>query len=175
MKTLSYVMMVATVASISFSSCKKSSTPAPAATTSMKLTVNGTDLSFNQCGELQVDINDAPQTTITGINVTNGNPGDASFEVDIDHDLATLKAGQTYQASSSYVQPDGVNFYYSPTSTGDFSSQPANPQGSVTITAVTATTISGTFSCKLFDASDFSGTTVVYTVTNGSFTAKINK
>jgi hypothetical protein len=140
----------------------------------MKLTANGTDLSFNDCEELEVDLN-SKHTTITGYINTSTGLSNVNFGVDIIHDPATLKAGQTYQAPSSFGQADGATFFYWPVGTDEFTSQPGNPQGSVTITAVTSTTISGTFSAKLFAQADFSGTTVLYTITNGSFTAKINK
>ena len=169
--------MAVIVTSIAFSSCKKSSTPAPVPTitTSMKLTANGTPLSFSYCEEVEIDVNNAPQITFTGTNVTNGKPSDASFEVDILHDPTTLKAGQTYPAATSFAQPDGSALFYSPNANDTYMTQPGNPQGTVTITEVTATTISGTFSGKLFAGDDFSGTSVLYTITNGSFTAKINK
>lgn len=177
MKTLSHLCIALAAIALTFSSCKKSAAPTPNGSTSssMKLTANGTDLSFNDCEEILAEVNGSIQTTITGYMVTNGKPGDVNFEVDIDHDPTTLKVGQTYQAASSYAQPDAVNFFYWTNATDSFTNQPANPQGSVTITALTSTTISGTFSGKLFAANDFTGTTVVYTITNGSFTAKINK
>jgi len=170
-------MMAVIVTSIAFSSCKKSSTPAPvpSTTTSMKLTANGTALSFNDCQEVEIDVNDAPQTTFTGVNVTGGKPGDERFEVDIMHSPTTLKAGQTYPAATSFAQPGGSALFYYPNANDTYITQPKNPQGTVTITEVTATTISGTFSGKLFADNDFDGITVVYTITNGSFTAKINK
>jgi hypothetical protein len=141
----------------------------------MKLTLNGNDLNFNDCEEIEADVNDTKQATITGYMVTNGKPSAVSFEVDIVHDPATLKAGQTYPTASAFGAADGALFFYWPNSTDHFTSQPAYPEGSVTITNVTSTSISGTFSGKLFDPSDFTATTVLYTVTNGSFTAKIDK
>jgi hypothetical protein len=91
------------------------------------------------------------------------------------HDPTTLKAGQTYPVASSFAQADGALFFYFTNDTDSFISQPANPQGTVTITEVTPTTISATFLGKLFASNDFEGTTAVYTITNGSFTAKITK
>ncbi|WP_426669880.1 hypothetical protein ACPPVU_01300 [Mucilaginibacter sp. McL0603] len=180
MKTLSYFLMVATFASVTFSSCKKDSTPAPTPTpaevaTSMKLTSNGTALSFNQCQQFTVSANGLVQTEFIAKNFTNGKLSDDEFEVDIIHDPATLKAGQTYPAASSYAQKETADITYYPNDTDIFTTQIGNPQATVTITEVTATTISGTFSGKLFAWDDTAGNTVVYTITNGSFTAKIDK
>ena len=73
------------------------------------------------------------------------------------------------------MQKGGVTLFYNPNANDDFNTQPAAPVGSVTITEITATTISGTFSGTLYAGDDFSVIHPVYTVTNGSFTAKINK
>ncbi|MDB5024258.1 MAG: hypothetical protein JWP78_2013 [Mucilaginibacter sp.] len=174
MKNLSHLFIAVLATALAFSSCKKSTTPAPAgATSSMKLTSNGTAISFNECVQGTVTANGVVQTVIIADNITNGKVGDAGFEVDIMHDPATLKAGQTYAAASSFGQADGATFFYYPNATDNFATQPANPQGLVTITGVTSTTITGTFSGKLFASDDFAGTTVIYTVTNGSFTAKL--
>jgi len=179
MKTLSPVCIALAAIALTFSSCSKKSSDNPkpngTVTSSMKLTANGTDLSFNDCEEMLIEVNDVKQTTITGYMVTNGKPSDVTFQVDLIHDPATLKAGQTYQVIPGFAQPDAAIFYYFPNSTDIFSSQPGNPQGSVTITDVTSTTISGTFSVKLFASNDLSGTSVIYTITNGSFTARIIK
>ena len=175
MKTLSLLCIALAAIALTFSSCKKSSnnpTPDKTASSSMKFTVNGTAISFNNCGETSLSVNDVTQTLFLGVNVTNGTPSGASLELNIQHDPATFKAGQTYQVASSPGQADGATFYYSTNSTDEFTSQPANPQGSITITEVTSTTISGTFSGKLFAYNDYAGATVVYTITNGSFTAK---
>jgi hypothetical protein len=75
----------------------------------------------------------------------------------------------------AYAQPEGAGITYYPNNTDTFTTQIGNPQGTVTITEVTATTISGTFSAKLFAWNDTSGNTVIYTITNGSFTAKLDK
>jgi hypothetical protein len=174
MKNLSHLFIAVLATALAFSSCKKSTTPAPAGTTSssMKLTSNGTAISFNECEQGTVTANGVVQTVIIADNITNGKLGDASFEVDIEHDPATLKAGQTYQVASSFGQADGATLFYYPNTTDNFATQPANPQGSVTITGVTSTTITGTFSGKLFASDDLTGTTVIYTITNGSFTAQ---
>jgi len=141
----------------------------------MKLTLNGNDLNFNDCEELEADVNDQKQTAITGYVIANGKPTDVNFGLNIVHDPATLQAGQTYPAVSSFGQTDCASFFYWPNSTDMYVNQRNNPQGVITITAVTPTTISGTFSCKLFAGVDIDGINVLYTITNGSFTAKINK
>jgi hypothetical protein len=141
----------------------------------MKLTLNGNDLNFNDCEEIEVDVNGQKQSTFTGYVVTNGTHSDVNFGLNIVHDPATLKAGQTYLTATAYGDPDGAGFFYWPNNTDYYTSQPAYPDGSITITGVTATTISGTFSGKLFAPGDFSGISALYTITNGTFTAKINK
>jgi len=179
MKTLSYACISLVAIALTFSSCSKksSSNPTPSGTvSSMKLTVNGTDLNFNDCEETEFDTNNGfKNTVITGYMVTNGKPGDVKFVVYIVHDPATLKAGQTYVIEPSNVVTDNVIFFYWINSTDQFSSQSGNPHGSVTITAATSTTISGTFSGKLFDPGDLGGINPLYTITNGSFTAKVIK
>jgi hypothetical protein len=141
----------------------------------MKLTLNGNDLNFNDCEEIEVDVNDQKQTTFTGYVVTNGSHSDVNFGLNIVHDPATLKAGQTYQTATTFGAADGSLLFYWPNGTDYYTSQPAYPTGSITITEVTSTTISGTFSGKLFAPADHSAITALYTVTNGTFTAKINK
>ncbi len=64
---------------------------------------------------------------------------------------------------------------YYPNNTDTFTTQPGSSQGSVTITEVTATTISGTFSGTLYASNDLSGLHLLYTITNGSFSAKLDK
>jgi hypothetical protein len=173
MRSLSKFVAVLVIA-FAFSACKKSSTPAPdtSSTTSMTLTSNGSNISYNSCDEVSASVNDVAHTLITGYNLTNGKRGHDSFELDIIHDVATLKAGQAYPVGSHLGQADAVTLFYSPTDSTDFNS--ANAQGSVTISGITATTITGTFSGKLYAQDDFDGTTVIYTVTNGAFTAKRN-
>jgi len=138
---------------LTFSSCKKSSNnpkPDNTANSSMKLTANGTDISFNDCEEIEVDVNDQAQTTITGYQVVNGKHSDVSFGLSVVHDPATLKAGQTFQASSSFDPTDSASLVFWPNNTDSYTLDGSAPQGTVTITAVTATTISGTFSGKLY-------------------------
>ena len=176
MKTLSYACIALAAITLTFSSCKKNAdnpTLNNTVASSMKLTVNGSDLNFNDCEETEFDTNNGfKNTVITGYMVTNGKPGDVKFVVYIVHDPATLKAGQTYAIAPSNVVTDNVLFFYWINSTDQFSSQSAHPQGSVAITEVTSTTISGTFSGKLFD---LGGISTLYTITNGSFKAKVNK
>jgi hypothetical protein len=178
MKTLSYVLMMATAVSIAFSSCKKSATPAPApadVATSMKLTSNGTPLSFNECEQYTAVTNGVTQALFIANNVTNGKVSDEQFEVDIMDDPSTFKVGQTYPMATSFMQQGGAALFYNTNATDSFNTQPAAPTGSVTITETTATTISGTFSGTLYAGNDFSAIQPLYTITNGSFTAKINK
>jgi hypothetical protein len=112
MKTLSYFLMVATVSSVTFSSCKKDSTPAPAPkpteiASSTKLTSNGKALSFNVCEEYTASTNAVTQTLFIANNVTNGKVSDEQFEVDVMDDPSTFKAGQTHPMATSFVQKGG--------------------------------------------------------------------
>jgi hypothetical protein len=151
-------------------SCSKSH-DSISTSSSMKFTANGTAISFPTCLEVTATLNGNEHLLITGENTT----ATSSFEVEIIHALATLQAGQTYQVSSTVNASNSINLYYFTTTGDSFQTQAGNPQGTVTITGVTSNAISGTFSGKLFAASDFSGTTVLYTVTNGSFNASITK
>jgi len=176
MKNLSHLCIAVLTTAMLLDSCKKSSIPTPSdPASSMTFTANGHNISFNDCEEAPVEVNGILQTTFLGTTVTNGNPGDARFQVCIQHDPATIKAGQTYRSATSFEQAEGVVFYYYPDASHTFVSQPANPQGSVTITNVTSTTISGIFSGHVFTPDDLTGVGVVYTIINGSFTATINK
>ncbi len=158
---------------ILFNSCKKSSDNKPVTTaSSMKLTLNGTALSYNTCLASDATVGSSKQTLVTGLNLTNNTPGNDSFELDIMHDIATLKAGEVFPASTSFGQSDSMALIYFPNSTDTFETQPANAQGTVTITSVDSGVISGTFSGKLFADNDLSGTTLKYTVTSGTFTAR---
>jgi hypothetical protein len=178
MKTLSHLCIALAAIALTFSSCKKSSnnpTPDNTVTSSMKLTANGTDINFNDCEEIEIDVNGQAQTTFTGYQVANGKHSDVSFGLNVVHDPTTFKAGQTFQASSSFDPTNSATLVFWPNSTDSYMLDATAPQGTVTITAVTATTISGTFSGKLYVFNDPTAATQVYTITNGSFTAKINK
>src|SRR6185437_2688949 len=174
-KTLKLLVAVLCIA-LAFSACKKNKGNSPTGgATSMKFTVNGTAVSYNTCLELTATINDIDHLVITGDNINGAKHSDDNFELEIIHDLATLKAGQTFQVSADFSSANSVNIWYSPNATDSFVSQAGNPNGSVTITAVTSTTITGTFQGKLYGESDYSGTDLKYTVTNGAFTARIVK
>jgi hypothetical protein len=141
---------------------------------SMKFTSSGTAITYNNCLATDASANGVNQTLIMGLNLTNNVAGADNFEVDIIQSLSALKAGQVYPASTSFTQPNSMALFYYPNATDEYVTQPANAQGSVTITGVTSTTISGTFSGTLFASDDLNGTTVKATITEGTFTAKIN-
>ena len=169
MKKLSNLFVAVLFTAIALTSCKKNSDNSPSGTT-MTFTANGTAITYNTCVAVSASVNDVNQTLITGTNLTNGKPGAASMEVDITHDLATMKAGQTYSVTTA--PKDGLILFYFKNDTDVFTTQPANPIGKVTITEVTSSTIKGTFSGKLFSEDDFTGEHVLYTIAGGSFTAK---
>jgi len=174
MKKLSKLFIAVLFTAIAFTSCKKNSDNSPAGST-MTFTANGKAVTFNTCVAVTASLNDVEQVMITGTNLTNGSPGVVSFEVEITHALATLKAGQTYPVGTSFAQQNASVFYYFTSSDNVAVSQPGKPVGTVTLTEVTSTSIKGTFSGKLFAQDDFDGTTLLYTIAGGSFTAKISK
>jgi hypothetical protein len=169
MKKLSKLIVAVLFTAIALTSCKKSSDNSPAGTT-MTFKANGTAVTYNTCVAVSASVNDVNQTLITGTNLTNGKPGAASMEVNITHDLATLKAGQSYSVTTA--PKDGLILFYFINDSDVFTTQPANPIGTVTITEVTSSTIKGTFSGQLFSEEDFTGDHVLYTIAGGSFTAK---
>ncbi|MDB5090417.1 MAG: hypothetical protein JWR09_4411 [Mucilaginibacter sp.] len=171
MKKLPKLFVAILFIAVIFNSCKKSDSNSPTGT-SMKFTSNGTAISFNSCVAVSATVGNTSEVLITGINITNAKPGVSSFEVELTHDVNTLKAGQTYPAASSFSQLDAATLFYFTTESDVFTTQPGNAQGTVSITEVTSANIKGTFSGKLFAEDDFTGTTVLYTITNGSFTAK---
>jgi hypothetical protein len=168
-KTFEFFIAVLFI-TVVFNSCKKSSDNSPSSP-SMKFTSNGTVVSFNSCVEVVATVGSQSQILITGIDVTNGKAGTTSFEVQLIHDDATLKAGQVFQAATTFGQENSSALLYFTNDTDLFATQPGKPQGSVTLTEVTSTTIKGTFSGELFAEDDFTGDHVLYTITNGSFTA----
>jgi hypothetical protein len=172
-KTQTLLLAVLGIALV-FNSCKKSS-HSPVSSPSMKLTYNGTALSFNSCLALSATVGSTDEVLITGDNVTGSNHSDNSFEVDIVHSITALKAGQTFPAATAFTQAESSTLFFFTNATDTFVSQPKNPYGTVTITGVTSTTITGTFSGTLYAVSDFSGLDLKYTITDGTFTAKIVK
>ena len=175
MKHFFNTLLILLIAPILFYSCKKSSTPAPVASvsaSSMSLIYNNTKLSFNNCFEGTASVNNAPEIIIIGNNITGSKVSDNSFEVDITADAATLKPGAVFQAASSFGQLNVMALFFFPDTTNTYTTQPASPAGTVTITDVSSTYIKGTFSGKLFASDDFSATKLLYTVTNGTFVAK---
>jgi hypothetical protein len=166
---LSKLFIAVLFTAVALASCKKNSGNSPTGTT-MSFTANGTAVTYNTCVAVSASVNDVNQTLITGTNLINGKPGAASMEVNITHDLATLKAGQTYLVSSA--PKDALVLFYFTTDTDVSTTQLANPIGTITITDVTSSTIKGTFSGKLFSEDDFTGDHILYTIAGGSFTAK---
>ncbi|MHB8207227.1 hypothetical protein [Mucilaginibacter sp.] len=139
---------------------------------SMALTVNNSSLSFNTCVSAEVSAGSSSQVAILGYNTTNNKMSNNNFEVEIFEDIDSIKVGQVFKASTIFAESHSMQLYYSPDSTNTYITQTGNPIGSVTITEITAAVIKGTFSGGLFDYADIDGNTLLYTATNGSFTAK---
>jgi len=154
-----------------FNACKKNENPpSHAVTASLSFTANGNKVSFNNCTATGQD--DIPKTMLIKSIKNESDP--ATYQgigIAINQDITTLKAGQVCPVETSANQPDKSIINFEPNSASDFTTMQANAQGLVTITNVTATAISGTFSAKLFAPSDIAGTTVIYTITDGTFTA----
>jgi hypothetical protein len=138
----------------------------------MSFTANSTAVSFNTCVVLTSTANPTGQTIIAGYNNVNGIISANGFEVEAIQDISTIKVGQVFPASTTTGQAGTSALLYFTDATNNFLSQPGNPQGTVTITGITSTSISGTFAGLLFSPGDTGGATTIYTITNGSFTAQ---
>jgi hypothetical protein len=158
-----------------FNACNKTTvTTSTSATSSssMKLAYNNTNLAFNTCIAAQSDVNGSEQLIISGYNVTKSQVSDNSFEIDLYADIDSIKVGQVFPTSTIFEQPHSMTLFFFPDTTNAYVTQVARPIGSVTITAVTSSEIRGTFSGGLFSSDDFEASALIYTITNGSFTAK---
>jgi hypothetical protein len=159
---------------VAFNSCKKNPDNKPVTTaSSMKLTLNGTSLSYNTCRVQNFNINGSVQTQITGQNATDTTTGNYYFNIVIYSDMNSLKTGDVFQMATSGNQANTTTLFYSPDPSDIFFTQTENPQGTVTITGVSSGFIQGTFSGKLFAATDITGTNIKYVVTDGTFNAKM--
>ena len=173
MKKISKLLIAVLVIAFAFSSCSKKSGNTPVVTAmSMTFTNNGAAKTYNTCVALSLTVGATQETDIAGYNLTGTNHSDDNFEINIIHNSATLAAGQTYPVASSLDQVNAATLFFSPNATDNFNTQVGNPSGTVTITGVTSTTITGTFSGKLYGENDFTGTTLIYTITGGTFVAK---
>ncbi|ASU32498.1 hypothetical protein [Mucilaginibacter xinganensis] len=171
MKIIPKLILPALLIGLLFNSCKKNdsgSSPGMA----MKFNCNGKAISFNSCYAEATTVGNTSEVMITGVNITNSKHGTTSFEVALTHDFNTLKSGQTYPIGRSISQVDAATLFYFTTATNVFNTQPGNTEGTVTVTEVTSATVKGTFSGKLFAEDDLEGQSMVYTITNGEFTAK---
>ena len=176
MKNLTKLFIVGLSAITVFTACNKTtvttSTSTTASSSSMKLAYNNTSLAFNTCIAIQSSVNGSNQLIISGYDVTRGQISDNSFEVDLFADIDSINVGQVFPASTIFEQPHSMSLFFFPDTTNAFVTQVAQPIGSVAITAVTSSEIRGTFSGGLFNSDDFEASTLIYTITNGSFTAK---
>ncbi len=141
----------------------------------MKFSLNGNVINYNNCTATVGPLATTAEILITGQNLTGATPSADNFEIAILHDINSLKAGDVFQASATQYAPESMSFLYFPGSgVFYFITQNKNPIGTVTITNVSSTYISGTFSGTIFSSSDPNGVGTKYVVTNGAFTAKIN-
>jgi hypothetical protein len=175
MKKFTKLFIVSLSAITAFTACNKTTVTTSTSITgpsSMKLAYNNTNLAFNTCIALQSNVNGSEQLIISGYNVTKSQVSDNSFEIDLYADIDSIKVGQVFPASTIFEQPHSMSLFFFPDTTNAFVTQVAQPIGSVAITAVTSSEIRGTFSGGLFNSDDFEASTLIYTITNGSFTAK---
>jgi len=175
MKKFTKLFIVSLSAITAFTACNKTTVTTSTSITgpsSMKLAYNNTNLAFNTCIALQSNVNGSEQLIISGYNVTKSQVSDNSFEIDLYADIDSIKVGQVFPASTIFEQPHSMSLFFFPDTTNAFVTQVAQPIGSVAITAVTSSEIRGTFSGGLFNSDDFEAGTLIYTITNGSFTAK---
>jgi hypothetical protein len=159
------------------SACKKDKVTATHPTNgngvySMAFAENNIKVSFNSCFITQSYVNNGAQLLVLAYNTTNNKISDNSFEVDLIANIDSIKVGQVFPAASTFLQPKSMGLYFSPDTVNTYTTQPSKPVGSVTITEITATEVKGTFSGNLFDELDFDGNNLLYTITNGTFTAK---
>jgi len=171
-RNITKLLVLCLIAGASLSACKKSSDNKPSTssdTYSMKFTLNGTAISYNSCAVADVEVNSDKYTEFIGLN---GKDLNNSFQVEVIADYTKITAGQTFKVTSDYLAQGTAILFYSPDGTNYFNTQVAAPEGTVTITDVTATTIKGTFSGKLYSADDSNAETLKYTVTSGTFVAQ---
>ena len=173
-KPLTFIAILSTL--ILFSSCKKNSAGTPPVNPAkpIQFTINGSAVSYANCFYTVPYTNGNFEVIIAATNTVDTQTATSfilNFQIRLVIDASGVKAGQTFPIATSGGQIGTAMLYYTPDGVNDFATQYANAQGTVTITGVTSNMISGTFSGKLFAASDTGGITVVYTITNGIFQA----
>ncbi len=138
----------------------------------MKVTLNGNATSYNNCIAVVGPLTTTAETLITGNNLTGATASTDNFEIAILHDIHTLKAGAVFQASATQYAPESTSFLYWADALNYYGTTTGNPQATVTITSVSSTYISGTFSGAMSVRTD-PNFVADFAVTGGSFTAKI--
>jgi hypothetical protein len=140
---------------------------------SMKFSYNDTTANFNTCVVSTVTQGNVPsEILISGYTTTNNKFTGKSFELDIVADIDSLKAGQVFPAATTIQQLHTSTLYFFTDSTSTYTTQIANPIGSVTITSVSSTEIKGTFTGGLYGWNDSYAVLLDYTITGGTFIAR---
>jgi hypothetical protein len=177
MKNFTKISIFSLLVAVLFSACNKTTvTTRSTGNTgnySMAFAYNNTSVSFNTCFATQSTVNNSSQFLILGYNTTGNKVSNNSFEVDLYANIDSIKVGQVFPASTTFLQHGTMALYFSPDTVNTYVTQTAKPVGSVTITAITATEIKGTFSGDLFGEFDSNGSNLLYTISSGSFTAKL--
>lgn len=170
-KNFTKFLILGLIAATSLAACKKSSDNKPSTSNySMTLNANGTAVSYSSCVVADIDANGSKYTEIVGVNQKTPNN---SFSIEIVAGTSSLKAGQTYQVTADYLGANTATLFYDTDDTHSYTTQAANPVGSVTITSVTSTTLKGTFSGKLYSGDDYNAADLKYTITSGSFVGQM--
>src|ERR1700753_1090387 len=129
---------------------KDSTTPVIVINQSMKIKINGTGYHYNSCTASDVLVSGNKQTIITGVNLDGNVPASNNMELDIMHDISTLKEGDVFHVTGSPGQINSMTLYYFRNDSDSYVTQPKNPWGAVTITSVADNVITGNFSAKVF-------------------------
>jgi hypothetical protein len=128
----------------------------------MAFNLNGAAIKYNFCTYVT-------STQYKQVIISADDSSLVRFQILIQADPTTIKTGQTYSTNGASFE-SGLIYTLSPDN--EYSTIVNGLPGSVTITAVTATTIAGTFSGELYPNTDVAGLHPTYTITNGSFNAK---
>lgn len=142
--------MVLAFTSLAACSKKDDATPTPTATEGMSWTVDGNDITTATA---------VSQTTGTDVMLAGSTSSSGGVFLDMPKTVGTYTLSSTSAASASYVvtPAQGSSQFYDATS------------GSIVVSTVTSTAISGTFTFT----SKLSGGTATKILTNGKFNVKL--
>ncbi|HVU55611.1 MAG TPA: hypothetical protein VHD83_11175 [Puia sp.] len=142
----------------------------------MKFKLNGTQKSYSTVSAVTSETGGYHTLALSGAAATSAQSGEAM--VILLNSTTAFTAGQTFsatmlrgipaiQALLSYAESSQSGKGY----TSSYPNITPGATATVTITAIDAAHVKGTFSCQLVDESDY--TTVKYTVTEGEFNSRL--